>query len=241
MKKNFIDIYKRNVQGTFLGGFNSGWEKIYGIGVIVPIAHFFLLPLTLTFGAGIKAIIDFFSRKEIPEETLSSVNNQVAALDAEGITPLIDEISKYKDAKSTSSQKLIRMLHALPGEADSAMQAGIAKEKRALQEAQLGIDKNPELLNTYKDSYISNLPLDEVHQKRLDDYIQRNSEHCQTQQLSKQKVVVREYLGSEHNYGKRMQQIICNYFFPPAPTVVVAPSKSDEITPLPASKTNGVI
>lgn len=234
-KKNFIDIYARNAKGV-LWSFPNVDTWLY-LWLPVTVVYTALLPLTATFGAGIKALIDFFSRKEIPEETLGSVDNQVAALDAEGITPLIDEIFKYKDAKSTSSQKLIQRLHAIPNEASAAMQAGMSEAKRTLQKAQLGIKKNSELLNMYKDSYISNLTLDEVHQKRLDDYIQRNNEHCQAQQLSMQKVIVREYLGAEHNYGKRMQQIICNYFFSP-PTTVVTPSKSDEITALPASKTN---
>ncbi len=75
--------------------------------------------------------------------------------------------------------------------------------------------------------------LNEAHQKLLDDYIQKNNEHCQTQQLNKQTSVIREYMGAEYNHGKRMQQIICGYFFPPEPTVVVPDSTSDKITPLP--------
>jgi hypothetical protein len=107
------------------------------------------------------------------------------------------------------------------------------RESQALQEAQLGIDRNPELRDVYKESYIINVKLDEAHKERLDAYIEKNNAHCDAQQLSQQKQVIREYLGAQHNYGKKMQQVICSYFFPPVPVVKAEP-KPYEITMLPS-------
>jgi hypothetical protein len=232
-QKNFIDMYKRNFKGTFFGGFFDP----QGTNFVVPfiwIGHIALLPLTLTFGAGIKTLIDFFTRREIPEETINAVDGAIDALDAESIRPLIESIAIYRNgAQSTSSKKLIQMLlHTIPGETIDATSKDLGRKKRELQEAQLGININPELRKRYRPSYIANLPLNEESQRQLDAYIAENRVHTNTQQLSKQKGVIKEYLGADHNYGKKMQQIICNYFFPPV-TTVVAPQQSDDITALP--------
>lgn len=236
-KKNFLDIYTRNVKGTFWGGFSEVFLKIYPVGALVPIIHAALLPLTLTFGAAIKSLIDFFSRKEIAEETLNAVNDKIDALDEKSIEPLIREISTYKNAKSASSQKLMSTLNQIPHETHSVIQKAMKDKKRALQEEQLGIDKNPELLDMYQDNFIAKLQLNEVHQKKLEDYIQENDQHCKEQQLKNQKAAVKAYLGADHNYGKRMQQVICNHFFPPA-AVSVAPQPTNEIRALPTFTTN---
>lgn len=64
-----------------------------------------------------------------------------------------------------------------------------------------------------------------------------NSSHCNGQKLKKQKDLLKEYLGAEHNSGKRMQHVIYDhFFFTPAPVEIKNVSPSDRpITALPIS------
>lgn len=226
--KSLKDIYKRNFKATFFGGFTV--PEIYLIGVLVPIIHLVLLPLTLTFGAGIKSLIDFFSRKEIPETSLRDAEGKIPDLDTDNTTLLIQEIYKYKpQAQSNSSKQLINGLKQINRYTENAIATGYKEKKQQLQKEQLGIDKDPSLLNVYQSSYISNLALDETRQQSLDSYMQENKKHCKSQQLTREKTIILDYLSATHNTGKRMQHIICNFFSP-------APRKQ----PLPPTENNTI-
>lgn len=207
-QKSLVDIYIRNVKGAFFGGFKV--PEIYPIGILVPVFHILLLPFTLTFGAGIKSLFDFFLRKEIAETSLSDAKHQIEGMD--NVTPLIEEIYKY-EPKSNSSKKLINDLTRISDDTQTRYQ----DKKLELQKEQLGIHKNPNLLNAYKSSYISNLTLDESRQKLLDNYMEENQNQCKSEQLEEEKTIIGDYLSAKHNNGKRMQHIICN-FFSSAPT-----------------------
>lgn len=206
-QKSLIDSYKRNAKGVFFGGFT-----------VPNIYHIIFLPLTLTFGAGIKSLIDFFSRKEIPETSLDNAKHQIQDLDTDRTTLLIEEICRYKpEVQSNSSKQLIEDLEQIALETQTAISTGYQDKKQQLQEEQLGIDKNPDLLNVYQSSYISNLVLDGTRQQSLDSYIEENQKRCKSQEFTRQKTIIGDYLSATHNTGKRMQHIICN-FFSPAPT-----------------------
>lgn len=160
-QKSLTDIYKRNFKDTFFGGFMVPSEYPDGLAMIF---HIVLLPFTLTFGAGIKSLIDFFSRKEIPETSLRDAEHQIKDLDS--TTLLIQEIFKYKpQAKSISSKQLIKDLEQINLDTQTAITTGYQNKKQQLQNEQLGIDKDPSLLNVYQSSYISNLALDETRQQ----------------------------------------------------------------------------
>lgn len=224
-KKSFLDIYFRNAIGVLKNILDIRmWSYGWPIGAA-------LLPLNLTFGAGIKTLIDFISRKNIPEETLSEVESKIDALDAETIIPVINAIaSYYPNAKSISSKNLYVALRTVEQIANWDLNTDIKTKKLALQKEQLGIDKNPKLLDMYKKSYIANLTLDEGHQKRFDDYAITQKAQRTTQGSSQIKTVIREYVSANHNYGKGMQHAICNYFFSPAPPTDKVFSKAKELT-----------
>lgn len=223
--KSFIDIYVRNAKGVLkrfpdIDLWTYGWP-------FVAVIYTVLLPVTTIFGALIKSFIDFFSRKELPETRLKEVDEQINALNEDRLKPLINKISSYENAQSKSSQELIQNLHNI-----SDRRKDIATEKRALQEKQLDLHINPGRLAMYKESYIANSPLNKENQKTLDGYISKNREYSQSQQLEDKKIAIKNYLLAPHNSGKRMQHIICNHFFPPAPTSEVGLPETDQITPL---------
>ncbi|KTC71685.1 hypothetical protein Lbir_1540 [Legionella birminghamensis] len=227
MKKSFLDIYFRNARGVLRISFDIElWKYAWPVCIV-------LLPFTLSLGAGIKTLIDFFSRKNIPETNLKAVDNHIATLDSD-INPLLETINTYSShAKSLSSQKLCTSLNKIEIEADSDLAKDINRKKQILQYEQLGIDKDPSLLDRYRKRFIANLKLDESRQKRLDDYNTQQTRHHITKRNNNMKAIIREYVSAPHNYGKAMQQTICNHFFPSErPTIgLESPVEKKQVLP----------
>jgi hypothetical protein len=74
--KNIWDIYSRNVTSFFRESFPrlDTWSLLWFPAAVVFVVT---LPLTLTLFVGLKSLIDFFSRKKIPEEKMSSLNEKI--------------------------------------------------------------------------------------------------------------------------------------------------------------------
>lgn len=206
-RKSFIDIYKRNVKGLFWGGLKI--PDIYPIGLLVPLAHLALLPLTVTVVAVGKSSIDYFSRKEIPEASLSDAKSKIQNLDMDSTTFLIKEICKYKlGAKSKSSRQLIHSLEQITLDTQTTITAKNQEKKRELQEEQLKTNKDPNPSNVFQSQYISDLPLNEDNQQSLNSYMKENEELRKSEQLTKVKTMIVDYLSAPHNTGKRLQHLI---------------------------------
>ncbi|MDI1351403.1 MAG: hypothetical protein PSV35_01325, partial [bacterium] len=204
-RKNIWDIYSRNAKGFFIKGFPDPerWTIAWFPAAIVFLAT---SPLTLILGVGIKSLIDFFSRKEIPERKISSLSNKIQESDANTINTLVEKLSIYQ-AQSTSSKKLIQTLHASSTETIQAITKGLKNKKEALQEEQFNSEPSFGRFITVGG------PLSQARQNTLENYNIANSSHCNSQKLKKQKDILKEYLGAEHNSGKKMQQIIYDHFF----------------------------
>lgn len=234
-RKNIWDIYSRNVTGFFREGFPDPgiWTLAW-----LPAAVVFVvtLPLTLSLVVGLKSLIDFFSRKEILEEKMSSLNTKIEQSGEAEIESLVKDISTYK-AQSISSNKLIQTLQATSTATNQAITGSLQAKKRALQEEQFNSEGNSDSVEN-RETAISIVKLNPTHQRELDAYSNSNSAHCNSQKLQKQKDVIKDYLGADHNSGKRMQHIIYDhFFFKPAPVEIKNATPSDRpITALPINQ-----
>ena len=169
--------------------------------VIGFIAWLITLPITTTVGAGIKALIDFFSRKEIPDELIGETEENLKNAPAEKITELVKQITDYS-TQSKSSDCLRKKLNKSSYDSKKA----VHEEKMLLKKEQLGLD----CTSKYKEQYILNLELDDGRATRLNQYDLEATTKLSTQQ----KTTITEYLQAAHNQGKKTQHIICNFFNP---------------------------
>jgi hypothetical protein len=211
-RKSIWDIYNRNAQGVFLGGFTNIGQWKYLIPV-VAILHIAFLPLTLTFGAGLKSLIDYFTRKELPQEKLESLNNKINELDNDNIQPLIDEMAHYTP-QSNSSKMLLKSLQKIPAETASVLEQAKTEKIRALQLHQLTTGTVVDPTQAYLFTFITSTKLDETHQAQLDEFLKQNEAHVKKQELTKQKAQIQTYLKADENAGKQMQHVIHNHLFP---------------------------
>lgn len=99
------------------GGKNDASERYMGaFRIYAWIVKIIFLPITLIFLPVIKSLIDFFSRKELPEKNMENLNDKIERSDENEIDALVQDIFTY-DAQSISSNKLIEILIALRIEA----------------------------------------------------------------------------------------------------------------------------
>ena len=224
--KKMFDLYSRNAVGVFWGGLPNPqtWTYLFFPALIV---HLALLPITMTFGAALKTLIDFFTRKELPKEQTSALNDKLSELDGTNIDSLISDIQGYS-ARSNASKMLQTQLKGLQENATVVETQAAQAKKWALQLAQLTTEAHPDPLKVYTQEYIASLPLDAERQSVFDTYVLANVAHCETQRAAAQKAKVQEYFGAEKNAGKKMQHVIYQHFFaPPAEVVADDQSKSE--------------
>ena len=113
----YLSLYGRNVWGVLRNGFNFGLNAGYLAG-FVWLGALALLPLTLTFGAGIKTIIDCYNREYTQDKTvLNSIPNSVKNMNEENIMLLCNQALQQEQesapfSRSNSSAKLFKQLSA---------------------------------------------------------------------------------------------------------------------------------
>jgi len=227
----FLSLYWRNVKGVFLGGFVDSVRFSYAA-PIIWIAHLALLPLTLTFGAGIKSIVDYFSRFSsfVTAEAIKNKQQAISKMDSIDLSLLTTKLLQY-EAQSNSSKKLLEQLNQLPNERRRVIKAGYDECKYNLALDQLGKDAEKK----FQPAYIKNLELDSPHQEKLDAYDKANKAHLSTQRQDESKRLITEYIGAEHNNGKKVFQIIFGLFNPldeKSKSMPKKPKVSGELHPL---------
>ncbi|CAM2737668.1 hypothetical protein [Legionella worsleiensis] len=210
VKQSFKQIYLRNAIGVFyaykIGHLSAVVEDragtrreanyLAGIGYIL---WAITLPLTITLGATIKSLIDFFSRKETSDDTVNQTLDSTNALDADKIKPVIDVLREYYP-QSKSSNHLVNSLF----QENYKTQRNINKEKQRLQADQLGND----CYVKYLPQYIFNLPLDEEHVRLLNEF----TNESYVRLLEIQKSALQAYVHADHNRGKRTHNTLCQFF-----------------------------
>jgi hypothetical protein len=217
--KNFFDIYRRNAYGA-ITAFPSA--KSYRQVFIFAVAVYLVtIPFTATIGAGIKSIFDYFSRKDIEQETIDSTTTSINSLNHETIKPILEEIT-LQNSKSLSSRQLIKVLKIrIPKALNSAKEKQLSTKKRELQEAQI---RNTFPLNVLEilenlDSpcnscWIPKFELKEEYKQAFDVYETDINSFYDNQALENQKTVINDYMKAKHNHGKSMMSNICSFFTP---------------------------
>ncbi|MBA2652909.1 MAG: hypothetical protein H0U73_11660 [Tatlockia sp.] len=197
----FLSIYWRNVKGTFKKGFI---EPIFDLAAFVWISHIALMPITLTLGALLKTVVDFFSRKanEIPEDVLKVQKDEIANFNKENMESLVKEISAYTP-KSNSSQMLLKELNQLnsPQRVNKIVNETLEKKCEAKK---LELFKHQDRFYGHKSG-----PLDTNHSTALDNYRKKLINHgYDNDKLALQKSLIKDFMNQDKNQGKETWHII---------------------------------
>lgn len=128
--KYFFRLYHRNVKGIIAGpdwlnktepgkNYLTPEDIIKGLpGAMLTFLHIFALPVSLTLGAGIKTLIDYFSRKSIPSTVIDDVNKQLLNINHEDFNDLETELRQY-NPKSNSSKRVLVLLSEIDSDRNS--------------------------------------------------------------------------------------------------------------------------
>ncbi len=201
---NFWDLLSigwRNIKGTFLGGFVDPMLFFY-FTIPIWLIHMALLPLTLTIGAGIKTIVDFFTRVPLAPTVINAQTTLIKQYDSKMMEELVADISKYKP-KSESSYELITNLKKL-NKMDKSIDIFQTETKIDLAWKQSGDTTQ----SIFKKSYIKDLPLNLSNQKVLVGKCKEFEDQVKARRLKSQKTLIENYLNNDYNKGKKMQQLI---------------------------------
>ena len=82
-------LYSRNASATFFGGYVSVSDAEYAA-PFIWLAHTFLLPLSLTLGAGAKTYLDVSHRKELSDEALANLKSHLGLITNEQFDQLVE-------------------------------------------------------------------------------------------------------------------------------------------------------
>ena len=97
-KQSTWDLFQRNARGTFWGGIELASVFASGGNYAAPfvfIAHIFLLPITLTFGAGIKTIADSWFRKPLEDAELSLLKPIITRLEETEVNDICGSLKNF--------------------------------------------------------------------------------------------------------------------------------------------------
>lgn len=168
MKYRYLkSLYDRNVDGTFFGGYVPIPDAM---GLLIWIPHTLLLPLTLTVGAGIKTLFDYFTRDLVKAKEQKSAAWKAYDMSPQDLSKLYQGIKSY-EAHSNSSVKMLKDLAEIEKSKEDNYKSIEAETKRKMQSAQVadyirshqveGLN-----INDLKISYIDAIKLDETHEKQ---------------------------------------------------------------------------
>ncbi len=257
-----LNLLGRNAKSFFLKGYKGiifgFWSPVvemnefdsvlYSLFIGLPlflsaiVLHTILLPITLPLFSLLQTMVDFFSRKSLPEDEISQFNEKYDAMDDRSKIKLADDlIDCLYDTSSDSSRKLITELYEVNGEFNKAIKAGSENElisltrKRKFENLEKGKEAHPELPSnsSYALQIVPSDALTPEDLKALGKYQNENRAHCLSQTIAKQATLLKAYVADERNEGKKTQHLIVNSVFskglkaPP----VIEPVKT-HITPL---------
>jgi|GEM_PF-5325788 len=139
--KYFFNLWGRNIKGTFWGGFriaDSVLRSNEGTGALVTfLLHIVTLPVTITIGAILKTLFDFFSRKALPARQIFQTRRDIKHMEQEKFDAFTERLASYP-AKSASSKQVLQQLNTLRDEAESTFQEKSRTKKDRLALEQLG-------------------------------------------------------------------------------------------------------
>lgn len=223
-EKNCGDICCRNVGGVCRG---VCWEDQEDpcltmneedkgcCTVITCIPYAILLPVTL-FGAGIKTLSDYHTRKQLPQDQIQQVDSQIAALDRVKLGELLQKIQDY-NAKSISSRALKNILaHTITSDIQIAQQRKINVKAYSLRQQQLSTDGNPDDWQNYQDQYVKELPLNAHNQILLEQWTAECLQEGENLIFNLRRQTLRDFFSAMHNQGKKMQWVIYDFFQEPS-------------------------
>lgn len=225
---SWFNLYKKNAYEMFIGGYKA--SSIYvsrQLCLFVFVAHTVLLPITLTLGAGIKALLEVRGRRKVTPEEIQETAAKVAQLEKEPskIEQLVTYLRQYKNPKSPESQSLYRNFSTLDSGYRSILAGETSFKKLKLQEDQ--IKNNPQRQAIEVDQ----VTLDSEHQKSLNKFIAEEKVKCSKAKAKQQRDEIISYLNNEWNEGTHTQGMIIRFFKNPQP-VEITPNPESHFIPL---------
>jgi len=193
--KRFGIIYMRNVRGV-----------LNGTTFFFP--AFYLLPLTLTLGAGIKSIIDFATRKFLDSQSIENAKNTLheISIETSSLDKLFKEILK-SHPQSHSSKKV---------------QADLIRDRKSFE---IGINRHIQNLIIAKQNELNKKQAEGLHhgarvvgsisseQEKIEikNAFYSSDDYQKLLDKFKQKIKGRLYIyiNAKHNFGKSTHNKIC--------------------------------
>lgn len=196
--KKFSQIYVHNFRGVWSSV--TGLWDMYPSGPLTVIVQFLLLPVTLTIGAVVKSLIDFFSRKILNTTVIETVQEKINNMDDKRVRSVIKEIQKkYPYPHSKSSIFLLKELNN-----SEAKEYQITHYPAKSQMIYKIIKKMKRSMTSHR----NNRPL-------FDGRIDTDKHTIVTVEDANQRLLISRtklglFLNESHNAGKKMQHVICD-------------------------------
>lgn len=209
-------LWGRNIRGDLTSGWVHGGSENYAA-PIAWLVRLLFLPLTLTLGAGIKTLIDIFSRKELPQAEMAKMWNELNEIDniSDRMDTIVEALLHY-DPKSKSSVALCNKLRDLSNNAHESMEKDLKNEEWRLKKAQLNSEEL-EVLQKHNtlNKAIPNSTLNAENIEAMKKYRQTAYVKAYQDIHKKEKEAIMDYLREDKNSGKKSEHIIYNALFPP--------------------------
>lgn len=230
MAKSRLDttgLYCQYAKGAFCGGYisSNGGDLI---APIVWILHTACLPITLTLGIGTKVAIDRFTRKQLSQDEITKLVEQLAELDDASFEEMVKQITSH-DAKTINSYGLIEDLSSidnntkykitnLKSRIENNLRSNLAnKQQKEMHEKvdQITTNMRKELgdyaknvMVTVNNKYDKPFTVEEL--QLIDDEAEnQRTIFLNEKRLAQQNLII-EYLKNNMNAGTKTEQIIYN-------------------------------
>lgn len=200
-----LKLFALNVKKILKGGFHIPGDHL--IGILMPVIHLVLLPVTLTFGALIKTVIEMNTREFPQDYEKDKIIEAVGVLDNNQFKAL-EQILQYATFQSIESRELKKNLYKIDAHATFQLKKFVDEEKFNLQLTQLG-DNASEKYDEYD---ISNVILNKENLSLFDKNCLNKKYELEKEKQIKCKNAIASYLHVELNEGRRMHQLIVGFF-----------------------------
>ena len=206
-KISFFSLYRRNVKGVW----NDLSDPSYGMDDYGMPIRFLFLPLTLTIGAGIKSLIDYFTRKPLSPEEYEQTENKLSAMNEDDIEICAATISKnYPAPKSKSSNALIQLLISFVNEKVIRAEVQSQIEDRKLDSAIEHLKTEGISISSRPKCIIS---LSETDLEELDKRTPENLNAKKQEVAENKRDNLISFFTNPYNAGKKMQRAIMEATF----------------------------
>lgn len=214
-KIDTFDLYKRNVKGTFKGGFLG----LSSVGLVVGFFHILFLPFTLTVGAAMKTFSDVMSRRPLSNAAMNTLQKQITDSDDKDIDRLAKNVvakyqelpnQKVKYAKSNSSKALIKCLQdAEKKELDDIEEFSKARKlqtaKEAIESAQIN-QSDPAMKKVQIN--VMTYELSKEQNENVEAEINTQKAVYHQNKINVQRAAIFGFLKDKKNIGKNTQHVI---------------------------------